>query len=136
MKTIDMKFMRYLNLFDKVTRVRTKDCFPYNSFIVFAVPKNKISMAIGESGNNVKQLNEILGKKVKVVIAPLGLDDAYEFISAIVNPIKFKNLEVTNEERITIRKLEADIDRALRDKFSKDNRRVTYTLSEVHQKEC
>ena len=29
-KTIDMQEMRYLNLFEQITRVRTRFCFKYN----------------------------------------------------------------------------------------------------------
>jgi N utilization substance protein A len=100
MKTIDMKIIRYLNLFEQVTGVRTKNCFYYNMQIVFAVPARSMSKSIGTNGNNVRRLNSIIGKKVKIVSMPEAQDDAFNFISSIVNPIKFKNLEMNNEEII------------------------------------
>ena len=65
--TINMQDMRYLNLFEKMTRVRTRYCFKYNEFIVFCVPKHLVSAAIGEGGANVKRMSEILRKKIKVI---------------------------------------------------------------------
>ena len=34
-KTLDMQFIRYANLFDKVTRIRTNHCFEYNNMKKF-----------------------------------------------------------------------------------------------------
>jgi len=61
---IDMQLMRYINLFSKTTKVQTTKVFVYNNQIVFAVPKSKVSMAIGKGAVNVKRMNEILRKRV------------------------------------------------------------------------
>ncbi|MBU3913253.1 MAG: KH domain-containing protein, partial [Nanoarchaeota archaeon] len=98
MKTLDMRFIRYLNLFEKITRVRTKNCFEYNNAIVFAVHPSCISRAIGEQGNNIKEMSEILGKKIKVISLPMrGIE---RFIADIVSPVKFKSIEITEREII------------------------------------
>ena len=98
MKTLDMRFIRYLNLFEKITRVTTKNCFEYNNAIVFAVHPSLISRAIGEQGNNVKEMSEILGKKIKVISLPFrGIEN---FIADIVSPIKFKSIEISGKEII------------------------------------
>ena len=70
-----MKFMRYLNLFEKITKVRTQHCFFYNSTVVFLVPKAEMSKAIGESGKSIKKLSQILEKKVKIITLPSGSED-------------------------------------------------------------
>lgn len=100
-KTLDMKFIRYLNLFEKITRISVQHCFSYNSVIIFVVPEGIISRAIGEGGKNIKKLSEILGKKTKIVALPLGKQkrDIEKFILAIVHPIKFKDIEIDEEEK-------------------------------------
>ncbi len=100
MKTIDMRSIRYLNLFEKITKVRTKYCFSYNYEIIFVVPYHLLSKAIGEGGRNVKKLFEILGKKVKIVSAPGGDADAWQFITALVYPIKLRSLDLTPNEMV------------------------------------
>ena len=82
--TINMQDMRYLNLFGKITQVSTRFCFRYNEAIVFCVPKELVSKAIGENGNNVRRINEILGKRIKIVPSPRGLQDARKFMENIV----------------------------------------------------
>ena len=93
-----MQDMRYLNLFEKMTRVRTRYCFKYNEFIVFCVPKHLVSAAIGEGGANVKRMSEILRKKIKVIPAPNGIYHAKQFIEAIVSPVKFKDINISDNE--------------------------------------
>ena len=94
-QTLDMRFIRYLNLFEKITGVRTKNCFEYNNTIIFAVHPMFISRSIGENGNNINQINEIIGKKVKVISEPR---DTGDFISDIIAPVKFKSIEVNDRE--------------------------------------
>ena len=93
---IDMKLMRYINLFSKISRVSTTNCFVYNGQIVFAVPKDKVSMAIGKDASNVKQIRNILGKKIKVVTMPDKEDKEGigEFIKAVIEPVEFNKVEV------------------------------------------
>ena len=92
-----MKFIRYLNLFEKITGVRTQHCFNYNSGIIFVVPQQLMSKALGESGKNVKKLSEILGRKIRIIAAPSGKEDIEKFISAIVYPVRFNNVEVKED---------------------------------------
>ena len=97
---INMQDMRYLNLFGKITRVSTRFCFKYNEAIIFCVPKRFISKAIGEGGKNIKQMNEILHKKIKVISSPNGIQDLNSFLESIISPVKFKETEIKNNEII------------------------------------
>ncbi len=99
-RTLDMKSIMYVNLFEKVTRIKIQHCFLYNSIIIFVVPRELMSRAIGEDGKNVKRLSEILQKKVKIVPAPMGRGDIERFILAIVHPVKFKNIELRDDKII------------------------------------
>ncbi|MFH1310868.1 MAG: hypothetical protein ABIH65_00490 [Nanoarchaeota archaeon] len=99
-KTIDMQEMRYLNLFEKIMKIRTRFCFRYNEAIFFCVPRYLLSKAIGENGRNIKEMSRILSRRIKVVVYPEGIHNAETFIRAIVSPVNFKNLEVKNNEII------------------------------------
>lgn len=96
--TINMQDMRYLNLFAKITQVNTRFCFKYNEMIVFCVPGKLVSKSIGETGKNVKKLSEIIGKKVRIIPIPNGIEDARDFIEKIVSPVIFRDLEIKEDE--------------------------------------
>jgi len=94
--TIDMQLMRYINLFSKTTNVQTTKVFTYNNQIIFAVPSSKVSIAIGKGAVNVKRLNDILRKKIKVVAMP-AIDDNEaigKFVGDVVAPVEFNKIEV------------------------------------------
>ena len=98
--TISMQDIRYLNLFNNVTKISTRFCFRYNDTVFFCVPKDLVSKAIGENGRNSKQLNKILEKKIKIISSPNGIQDAKEFVESIVSPIELKGVESNDNEMI------------------------------------
>ena len=87
-------------MFRDITRISTTICFEYNDTIFFCVPRHLISKAIGENGKNSKELNRILGKKIKIIFAPNGIEDSREFIQEIIYPVEFKNIEIRGNEMI------------------------------------
>lgn len=99
-RTIDMQGMRYLNLFEKITKIRTRYFFHYNNMLVFVVPKPLILKALGKENSNLKRMSEIIRKRIRVVPEPRGIQDARFFIQSIVNPLDFKDLEVKDSEII------------------------------------
>lgn len=99
-KTINMQDMRYLNLFSKITRVSTRFCFKYNEAIIFCVPKHLISKSIGEGGKNIKQISEIIKKRIKIIQSPRGIQEVKSFIQAITKPVTFKDIEIKDNEII------------------------------------
>ncbi|MFH0808631.1 MAG: KH domain-containing protein [archaeon] len=98
--TIDMQLMRYINLFARTTGVQTMRVFVYNNQIIFAVPRSKVSLAIGKGAVNVRRLNEILRRKIKVVSMP-SVDSSGEigkFVEDVVAPIDFNGVDVKEDE--------------------------------------
>lgn len=93
-KTFDMQFIRYMNIFNRVTRVSAKHCFFYNNTVVFVVPKAMIMNAIGRDNSNLRQLSEIIAKRIRVVPEPKGEEDLQRFIEVLVDPIKFDKIEI------------------------------------------
>lgn len=98
-----MQMMRYINLFSKVSKVNTMHCFIYSGQIIFAVPKSKVSIAIGKDAVNIKKLRDILGRKIKVVSMPdkENKEEIASFVGEVVSPTEFNKIEV-NESSLTI----------------------------------
>jgi len=98
--TIDMQSLRHLNLFEKITQIQTRFCFPYNNTIIFCVPKPLLFKAIGKNASNLREISQIIGRRVRVVPSPRGIEDVKPFIEAIISPVTFKDVEVTDNEII------------------------------------
>lgn len=94
MATINMQTMRYINLLDRASKVKTKQCFVYNNTIFFAVPKELVSRAIGPAALHIKDMQKNLNKKIRIIFSPEGINEAYKFIKELVSPNKFKSLEI------------------------------------------
>jgi len=99
-KVLDMQFIRYANIFENVTRIKTNHCFEYNNTIIFVIPRKLVMRAIGEGNRNLEKLGNIIGKKIKIVAIPNGKEDLESFVSIIVRPIRFKSIEIKDDEAI------------------------------------
>ena len=86
-----MQLMRYINLFERVSRITTNMCFVYNNTLFFVVPKELVSRAIGRDAENVKKMGEILRKKIKVIATQENID---KFIASIIEPYEFMRVDV------------------------------------------
>ncbi len=97
-KVLDMQFIRYANLFYNVTKIRTNHCFEYNHAIVFVVPRHLVMKSIGMNNINLERLSSIIGKKIKIVAIPNGINDIKNFVSVITKPVRFNSIEVLGDE--------------------------------------
>lgn len=95
-----MQSIRYTNIFNKVTGISSNHCFSYNNAIIFAVPRALVVRAIGIDNKNLKKLSEIMQKKIKIVAIPNGREDIEKFVSVITHPVKFKDIEIKDDEAI------------------------------------
>ena len=100
MKVLDMQFIRYANLFNKVTKIRCSHCFEYNYSIVFAIPRKFVMKAIGKNNSNLEKLSRVIGKRIKIVAIPNGKQDIEGFVSIITKPVKFNGIELRGDEAI------------------------------------
>jgi NusA-like KH domain protein len=99
-KVLDMQFIRYANLFNNITRIKTNHCFEYNNTIIFVVPRHLVTRAIGLGNRNLERLSQVIGKKIKIVADPKGIEDIENFVSIITRPVRFKGIEVRDNEAI------------------------------------
>jgi len=100
-QTIDMQDLMHLNLFGRVTGIKTSHIFKYNNIIFFGVPKELLRMAIGEDSSNLKIIGNTLKRRVRVVPIPQGREDMKNFFEKLTDPITFKEIQETESE-ITI----------------------------------
>ena len=88
-----MSAMKFMSLFESITRSKLKDCIIKENMILFIVQPNEIGKAVGAKGVNVRKLERILKKKVKIVeFNP----EPVNFIKNLVHPLQVK--EITEDK--------------------------------------
>jgi len=105
-RTYNSDIIGYINVFESVTKAKVKDCYQ-NKQLVFIVNEGEMGKAIGKKGSNVKRVNNLLKKSVRVVEfnnKPEG------FIKNLIMPVKGKVYK--EGEREVIIELGSNSDRA------------------------
>lgn len=92
--TIDNETFRYLNAFGTLTGVSAVDCFENKNEIVYVVEPGKIGIAVGKGGMNIKKVENLLNKSIRLVEYS---DDATTFIRNVVYPAKVKNVYISTK---------------------------------------
>ena len=90
----DIKLMKFISLFESLTRAKVKDCIEGN-LLIFVVNQGEIAKAIGKKASNIYRIEKIFKRKIKVVEFN---DDITIFIKNLIAPIKVEN--ITEEEHI------------------------------------
>ena len=64
--TFNTETIRLLTLFENITNAPVRDCFMNDDVVYYIVEEGKIGLAIGKNGNSIKNVEKVVGKKVKV----------------------------------------------------------------------
>jgi len=89
----DSEIMKLMTLFESMTGAKLKDCI-LNERLLFIVEENEIGKAIGKKGSNIKRLENMLNKRIKVVeFNP----DVLQFIKNMLYPLQTSGIENNND---------------------------------------
>lgn len=97
----DINHMKYMVLFENITRTSPKDCIVEETYITFIVKEGNIAKAIGKKGINVKRLEQGIRKKVKIVEFD---DDITIFTQNLLYNLNNINIEKENDNIIIFSK--------------------------------
>ena len=88
--------LKLMSLFQSVTSVTARDCVVDDKMerVIFIVNRGQMGLAIGKGGATIRQLQNVVTKKVELVEYS---DDASDFVRNILNP------QMVNEVKITQR---------------------------------
>lgn len=88
--------LRLMSLFQNVTSATARDCIVDEKMdrVIFVVNKGQMGLAIGKGGSTIKQLQNVVAKKIELVEFS---EDAAEFIRNMLNA------EMVNDVRISDR---------------------------------
>ena len=95
----DVDQMKTMALFESITRSSLKDMIKKEESILFVVMPGHIGKAIGKQAVNVKKLERVLNKKVRIIEYHPELED---FIKNLIMPLKAADIMI-DEKVVTIR---------------------------------
>lgn len=87
------------NVMEKITKVRVKDCFVERDIIYFVVAPGFIGKALGKKGVNIKKVQQVLGKRIRVIEFS---NDVARFVKNIIAPLEVENI-VAEEGAVLIK---------------------------------
>lgn len=85
----DSDSMKLMALFESMTGAKVKDCIR-NDKMVFVIEENEMAKAIGKKGANVKRLEGMMKKKIRLVEFS---SDLAQFVKNLAYPIEISNIE-------------------------------------------
>ncbi len=90
----DTENIRAMNLFESITGVESRDVILKEDEAYFIVPDGKAGMAIGKGGKTVKQVQNKLGKEVKIYEYS---DNLGKFLNNLV-PTDIRGVDIDDED--------------------------------------
>jgi len=63
----DASLIKFISLFESISNAKVKDAFVDNGNIIFVVEEDQIAKAIGKHGINVKRVERVIKRGVKIV---------------------------------------------------------------------
>lgn len=88
--TFDTEILKFMALFENMTRSKLKDCFFDRDKLVFLVDPGEMGKALGKNKMHVIKLEKMLKRKVKIVeFNP----ERMQFITNYLAPLKILNVK-------------------------------------------
>ncbi|MBR9690731.1 NusA-like transcription termination signal-binding factor [Candidatus Woesearchaeota archaeon] len=89
-KKISGDTLKIMSLFEKITRTGLKDCFEdKNKLLTFIVLPGRIRNAVGPKGANVKKMEGMINRKIKIVEFNSEL---VGFVKNLIYPLGARNI--------------------------------------------
>lgn len=90
--------LKYISLFEAVTKTNVRDCMETEEKLVFVVEPGQGNLAVGRKGENVIRLKDTTGKNIQVVEYS---DDPGQFVKNVFHIYGPQKVEIEERGHIT-----------------------------------
>jgi len=94
-KSFDMQTIGFINAFEKNTKVVVIDCIFDENSVYFLVEFGRAGMAIGKNGKNIKKLQQVFKRQVKVFEYNKEAEKFIENMIPSINSVKLEGSKAT-----------------------------------------
>lgn len=95
--SFDTDMIKFMNLFENITRAKLKDCFYDRDKLVFLIEAGEMGKALGKNKTNILRLEKMLKKKIKIVEFS---SERAQFITNYLAPLRVTDIK--EEEDVVI----------------------------------
>lgn len=88
----DSDLMKLITLFESMTGAKVKDCIA-NEKLIFVIEENEMGKAIGRNGANIKKMENMLKKKIRLVEFS---NDVLQFVKNAIYPAEAAGIRNEN----------------------------------------
>jgi len=81
----DAQTIGYINLFERNTNAKVKDCFNEEEFLVFVVQPQNLRKALENHGQKIQRLNLLIKRRIKIIEFN---EDPQKFLLNLIYPLK------------------------------------------------
>ncbi len=96
--TFDEKTIKYVALFQDLTRTTVVDCVDAEDRLIFVVKEGDIGKAIGKKGENVAKLKRLMNKDIHIVEYA---DDPEKFVANVFRNYDVKGVQIEQRGDVT-----------------------------------
>jgi N utilization substance protein A len=90
----DALLLKTMALFESVTGAKLRDCIASGELLTFVVEPQELGRAVGSKGKNVRHVERLVRKKVRVVEFS---EDCASFIKNLVYPVVVSDLVIEGD---------------------------------------
>lgn len=90
---LDQDTIQNINLFERITRAKVKNYFVNNETLNFIVENIEMGKAIGKNASNVKKLNSLFNKKIRIIEYD---SNPVNFFKKLIYPLKLQEINLNN----------------------------------------
>jgi len=95
--TFNEETLRYISLFESITKTRVRDCLETEDKLVFVVNPGQANKAVGKGGENVIRMKNATGKNIQVIEYS---DEPEEFIRNVFYNYNVQSVKIENRGNI------------------------------------
>jgi N utilization substance protein A len=95
--TFNEETLRYISLFESITKTRVRDCLETEEKLVFVVNPGQANKAVGKGGENVIRMKNATGKNIQVIEYS---DEPEEFIRNVFYNYNVQSVKIENRGNI------------------------------------
>ncbi len=91
-RNIGFKERRYIEELRILTKATALDCVIDERFerIIYVIKKGDMGLAIGKKGENIRRMQNVLGKRIEMVEYA---EDPHEFLTNIFRPVEIRSIQ-------------------------------------------